>query len=131
MSKSELSEILTHYHSLECGGNFNGQRIAAKVLQSGFYWPSIFNDAHLFAKSCDRCQRTGNIGRRNEMPLKNILEVELFYVWGIDFMGLFPSSYGNKYILLAVNYVSKWVEAIPTITCDAKVVLCFIKSNIF
>ena len=44
-------------------------------------------------------------------------------------MGSFPSSYGHKYILLAVEYV--WVEAIPTITCDAKVVLCFIKSNIF
>ena len=65
------------------------------------------------------------------MPLTNILEVELFDVWGIDFVGLFPSSYGHKYILLAGDYVSKWVEAIPTITCDAKVVLRFIRSNIF
>ena len=126
-----MGEILTHCHSLKCGGHFNGQRTAAKVLQSGFYWPSIFKDAHLFAKSCDRCQRTGNIGRRNETPLTNILEVELFYVWGIDFMSLFPSSYGHKYILLAVDYMSKWVEAIPTITYDAKVVLRFIRSNIF
>ena len=46
-------------------------------------------------------------------------------------MGLFPSSYGHKYILLAVDYVSKWLESIPTITCDAKVVLHFIRSNIF
>ena len=126
-----MSEILTHCHSLECGGHFNGQRIVAKVLQSGFYWPSIFKDANLFAKSCDRCQRTENIGRRNETPLTNILEVEFFDVWGIDFIGLFPSSYGNKYILLAVDYMSKWVEAILTITCDAKVVLGFIRSNIF
>ena len=65
------------------------------------------------------------------MPLTYILEVELFYVWGIDFMGPFPSSYGHKYILLEMDYVSKGVEAIPTITCDAKVVLHFIKSNIF
>ena len=65
------------------------------------------------------------------MPLTNILEVELFDVWGIDFMGPFPSSYGNKYMILAVDYVSKWVEAIPTITCYAKVVLRFIRSNIF
>ena len=63
--------------------------------------------------------------------MTNILEVELFDVWGIDFMGPFPSSYGNKYILLAVDYVSKWVEVIPTITCDAKVVVHFIRSNIF
>ena len=50
------------------------------------------------------------------MPLKNVLKVKLFYVWGIDFMGPFPSSYGYKYILLVVDYVSKWVEAIPTTT---------------
>ena len=65
------------------------------------------------------------------MSLTNILEVELFDVWGIDFMSKFPLSYRNKYILLAVDYVSKWVEAIPTISCDAKVVLHFIRSYIF
>ena len=126
-----MGEILTHCHSLECGGHFIGQRTMAKVLQSGFYWPSIFKDAHLFSKSCDQCQRTGNIGRRNKMPLTSVLEVELFDVWGIDFMGSFPLFYGHKYILLVVDYVSKWVEAIPIITCDAKVVLHFIRSNIF
>ncbi|KAL4282794.1 hypothetical protein GQ457_16G017530 [Hibiscus cannabinus] len=62
---------------------------------------------------------------------KNILEVELFDVWGIDFMGPFPSSFGNLYILLAVDYVSKWVEAIATTHNDAKTVQRFIKKNIF
>ncbi|KAK8670109.1 hypothetical protein V6N13_104870 [Hibiscus sabdariffa] len=65
------------------------------------------------------------------MPLQNILEVELFDVWGIDFMGPFPSSFGNLYILLAVDYVSKWVEASATTHNDAKTVLKFIKKNIF
>ena len=51
-----------------------------------------------------------------------ILEVELFDLWGMDFMGPFPPSYNKLYILLAVDYVSKWVEAIPTRTKDAKVV---------
>ncbi|KAL4303456.1 hypothetical protein GQ457_10G011730 [Hibiscus cannabinus] len=73
----------------------------------------------------------GNISRRNEMPLQNILEVELFDVWGIDFMGPFPSSFGNLYILIAVDYVSKWVEAIATTHNDAKTVQRFIKKNIF
>ena len=49
----------------------------------------------------------------------------------IDFMGPFPSSYNNMYILLAVDYVSKWVESIATYTNDAKVVLNFLKRNIF
>ena len=72
--------ILLLCHSLECGGHFNGQRTTRKVLQSGFYWSTLFKDAHSFVKTYDRCQRTGNISRKNEMPLNSILEVELFDV---------------------------------------------------
>ena len=64
------------------------------------------------------------------MPLNNILEVEIFNVWGIDFMGPFPLSFGNLYILLVVDYVSKWVEAIATPRNDAKAVVKFIQENI-
>ena len=60
-----------------------------------------------------------------------ILEVELFDMWGMDFMGPFPSSFSNLYILLAVDYGSKWVEAIPTRTNDASVVSKFLRSHIF
>ncbi|KAH9793571.1 hypothetical protein KPL71_004566 [Citrus sinensis] len=76
------------------------------------------------------CQRMGSITRRNMMPLNPILVVEIFDVWGIGFMGPFPSSFGHQYILVAVDYVSKWVEAIPCRTNDHKVVIGFLKSNI-
>ena len=65
------------------------------------------------------------------MPLNSILQVELFDVWGIDFMGPFSFSCDNNYILLEVDYVSKWVESIRTVTCDAKVVLKFLLKHIF
>ena len=91
----------------------------------------MYQDARKFVEKCDKCQRVGNISKRNEMPLTNILEVELFDVWGIDFMGPFPSSFNNQYILVAVDYVSKWVEAIATQTNDSRVVIKFIKKNIF
>ena len=129
--EDEMHSILNHCHTLPCGGHFGGQRTAAKVLQSGFYWPSLFKDAHQFASTCDKCQQMGNISRKDEPPMHPILEVELFDLWGIDFMGPFPASYNNLYILLAVDYVSKWVEAIPTRTNDAKVVAQFLHSNIF
>ncbi|KAL4291034.1 hypothetical protein GQ457_14G013820 [Hibiscus cannabinus] len=129
--EKEQHMILEQCHSAPYGGHFGGNRTSAKVLQSGFYWPTLHKDAQLFCQQCDRCQRTGNISKRNEMPLQNILEVELFDVWGIDFMGPFPSSFGNLYILLAVDYVSKWVEAIETTHNDAKTVQRFIKKNIF
>ena len=71
-----------------------------------------------------------NISRRNEMPLKGILVVQIFYVWGIDFMKPFPSSFGNIYILLTVDYVSKWVEASACPKNDAITVVGFIQRNI-
>ena len=126
-----MGSILAHCHSLECRGHFGGNRTAAKVLQSGLYWPTLFRDAHAYASAYDRCQRMGIIFRRDETPLKSILEVELFDVWGIDVMGPFLSSSNNKYILLVVDYVSKWVEAIATQTNDVKVVLTFLRKNIF
>ncbi|KAL4369653.1 hypothetical protein GQ457_05G021940 [Hibiscus cannabinus] len=129
--EEEQQMILEQCHSAPYGGHFGGNRTAGKVLQSGFYWPTLHKDAQLFCQQCDRCQRTGNISKRNKMPLQNILEVELFDVWGIDFMGPFPSSFGNLYILLAIDYVSKWVEAVATTPNDAKTVQRFIKKNIF
>lgn len=101
------------------------------MLQSDFFWPNLFKDARNFVLACDRCQRTGNISKRDEIPLHGILEVELFDVWGIDFMGPFPSSYGNKYILVGVDYVSKWVEAMASLTNDASVVVKLLKKFIF
>nr|CAN74623.1 hypothetical protein VITISV_024821 [Vitis vinifera] len=102
-----------------------------KVIQSGFWWPSLFKDAHSMCKGCDRCQRLGKLTRRNMMPLNPILIVDVFDVWGIDFMGPFPMSFGHSYILVEVDYVSKWVEAIPCRSNDHKVVLKFLKDNIF
>ena len=65
------------------------------------------------------------------MPRNFILEIEEFDCWGIDFMGPFPPSYRNEYILVAVDYVSKWVEAIASPTNDARVVTKMFKTIIF
>ncbi|KAL6312026.1 hypothetical protein AAG906_027218 [Vitis piasezkii] len=117
--EQEQSGILSHCHDNACG-----------VIQLGFGGP-LFKDAHSMCKGCDRCQRLGKLTRRNMMPLNPILIVDVFDVWGIDFMGPFPMSFGHSYILVGVDYVSKWVEAIPCRSNDHKVVLKFLKDNIF
>ncbi|KAL5562708.1 hypothetical protein UlMin_032455 [Ulmus minor] len=76
--EEEMESILRHCHSREVGGHFGGTKTAAKVLQSGFYWPSLFKDAFKFVSMCDDCQRSGNISWRHEMPLNNILIIDLF-----------------------------------------------------
>ena len=131
MSEGEQEGILSHCHDSACGGHFASQKTAVKVLQAGFYWPSLFKDAYTMCKQCDKCQRMGKISRRHMMPLNPILVVELFDVWGIDFMGPFPTSFGYTYILVGVDYVSKWVEAMPCRVVDHKAVLKFLKENIF
>nr|GFB75273.1 reverse transcriptase domain-containing protein [Tanacetum cinerariifolium] len=88
----------------------------------------IYKDAFELVKRCDSCQRQGKVSQRDEMPQNFIQICEIFDVWGIDFMGLFPSSKGNKYILVAVDYLSKWVEAKALPTNNARVVVKFLKS---
>nr|GFB61043.1 reverse transcriptase domain-containing protein [Tanacetum cinerariifolium] len=97
-------------------------------FDSGFYWPSIYKDAFELVKRCDSCQRRGKVSQKDEMPQNFIQICEIFDVWGIDFMGLFPSSKENKYILVAVDYLSKWVEAKALPINNARVVVKFLKS---
>ncbi|GJY27685.1 reverse transcriptase domain-containing protein [Tanacetum coccineum] len=87
-------------HNGPTGGHHGANYTAKKVFNSGFYWLTIYRDAH----------------------------DTIFDVWGIDFMGPFLSSRGNKYILVAVDYLSKWVEAKALPTNDARVVVNFLKS---
>ncbi|RVW94478.1 Pro-Pol polyprotein [Vitis vinifera] len=100
--------------------------LAKKIFASRAY---LSKEEEVFLRS--QMSRVGNISRKNEMPLTNILQIELFDVWGIDFMGPFPSSYANRFISVVVDYVSKWVEAKALQTNDARVVVKFLKKNIF
>ncbi|XP_058211706.1 uncharacterized protein LOC131323883 [Rhododendron vialii] len=112
---------------------YKRRRFLHEVRMFSYDDPYLFNlhkDASHFCVACERCQKLESVTRKDEMPLTNILVVEIFDNWGIDFMGPFPVSFGNLYILLAVDYVSKWVEAIATRTNDAKVVVEFHKDNI-
>ena len=131
MPNDEQIRILTFCHSEACGGHFSARKTVDKILQAGFYWPTLFKDCFGFCKMCAQCQQSGGVTKRNMMPLTPILIIEIFYCWGIDFMGPFPPSSLYLYIILYVDYVSKWVEAIPTRTNDHRVVLKFIKEHIF
>ncbi|GJY24398.1 reverse transcriptase domain-containing protein, partial [Tanacetum coccineum] len=127
----EALEILKACHEGPTGGHHSANITARKVFGAGFFWPTIYKDAYELIKSCDACQRQGKISHHDEMPQSGIQVCEIFDVWGIDFMGPFPSSRGNKYILVAVDYLSKWVEAKALPTNDARVVVKILKSLFF
>nr|GEW78627.1 reverse transcriptase domain-containing protein [Tanacetum cinerariifolium] len=124
----EAVDILMACHNGPIGGHHGTNYTARKVIDSSFYWLTIYRDAHDMVKSCDSCQRQGKISQKDEMPQNAIQVCEIFDVWGIDFMRPFLSSRGNKYILVAIDYLSKWVEAKALPTNDARVVVKFLKS---
>ncbi|GJY77500.1 reverse transcriptase domain-containing protein, partial [Tanacetum coccineum] len=100
MAGDEILKILAHCHSGPTGGHHSASITRRKVYEAGFYWPGIFKDAKDYVMKCDA---------------------------RLDFMGPFPDSRDNNYILVAVDYVSKWVEAQSLPINDARVVVTFLK----
>lgn len=112
MQENEIFGVLNAYHSKPYGGNFPNNRTTYKVLRSGYYWPSLFKDAKKFVSSCDTCQRMGRLVPSDEMPLQTQISIEPFEKWALDFMVLIsPMSKKKKYILVFINYVTKWLES--------------------
>lgn len=124
----EMEKILEQFYSSSYGDHFSAVKISWKVLQSGFYLPTLFNDINTFVCKCNWCQHSCNISNHNEFPLNFILEVVIFYVWGIDFIEF--SLFLNRYISRVINYVSKWLQVLALPTNDTWVVVSFLKKNI-
>ncbi|GKG38987.1 reverse transcriptase domain-containing protein, partial [Tanacetum coccineum] len=93
LTGQEAFEILKACHEGPIGGHHSANLTAQKVFDAGFFWPTIYRDAHTMIKSCDTCQRQGKISQRDKMPQNAIQVCEIFDVWGIDFMGPFLSSW--------------------------------------
>jgi hypothetical protein len=131
MPSEERVEILRKCHSAEYGGHYSHFITQEKVWSSGFYCAEMHEDTKRYVASCPECQRTGNISQRNSMPLKYNLQIDLVDVCGIDFMGPFKNSHGYEYILVMVDYVSKWVEAMPCRKTSTEESITMIKNMIF
>ncbi|GJT90801.1 putative ribonuclease H-like domain-containing protein [Tanacetum coccineum] len=127
ISGPETRTILDQCHHGPTGGHYGPNITAKKVLDFGFYWPTIIKEAHTLVRLCEACQKTRNISKRDEMPFYNIQVCEIFDIWGIDFMGPFSKYYKFEYISSAGDYVSKWAEAQALPTNEARVVVTFLK----
>src|SRR5438270_1063966 len=108
----QFQRILEHCHLLQADGHHGAVRTASRVLQSGFYWPTLEEDAHNFVSNCEACQGTGNLVMRPMKPLNWVNEIDAYDVWEVSLMGPLLHSDKREFILVAVDYASQWAEII-------------------
>ena len=129
----EVHKCLTMLHDEGPGGHYGVDSTAKKVLAAGYWWPTLHRDVDLYVKGCDACQRSGKTNVTTHWPLTPIMPLSPAEKWGIDFVGPFNHTshpHKNKYILIATDYATKWVEAAATKKDDADTVARFMWENI-
>jgi hypothetical protein len=130
--EEEIPEILRSCHDGPCGGHFSNKRTTYKVLHPGYYWPSIFKDATKYVRSYDSFQRIGRPTSSDKIPLQTQVMIEPFEKWALNFVGpISPMSRRKNYILVCMDYVTKWVEAKALFRATEKSVVEFIYEDIF
>ncbi|GJR16221.1 reverse transcriptase domain-containing protein [Tanacetum coccineum] len=105
--------------------------MVAKAIRFGYYWPTMHKDARNIIRKCDDCQTHQPVPRNPQQNLTPITSPWPFYKWGIDISGLFPEAQGKvKFLIVAIDYFTKWIEAKPVATITRSQVKKFVWDNI-
>eukprot|EP00253_Pinus_taeda_P011829 PITA_11829 len=114
--EDEAQRVVEDFHRGDCGGYLFWKTTANNILRVGYYWPSLFSDVYKVVKNCHECQIFQGKQKLQPLPLKPIEVSTPFQQWGLDFIGEIhlASSGQHQWILMATNYFTKWIEAIPT-----------------
>lgn len=128
----ESLEILKQVHEGVCGAHQSGVKMRWLIRRYGYYWPSILKDCIKYSKGCQPCQKHGYIQRMPADELHSIIKPWPFRGWAMDLIGKIypPSSKGHSFILVATDFFTKWIEAVPLKKAEQKDVIDFVKENI-
>ena len=119
--------VLREVHEGICGNHIGARTLAGKVLRQGYYWPTILKDATDLVKKCRICQEHAKISRLPSEPLTSITSPWPFQQWGMDILGPLPIGKGQcKFIIVAVDYFTKWAEAEPLATITEQKIRNFV-----
>ncbi|XP_010666430.2 uncharacterized protein LOC104883586 [Beta vulgaris subsp. vulgaris] len=123
VTANEATKIIEEIHEGICGNHIGGKALALKALRAGFYWPTMLTDAQTYVKKCDKCQRFAPVINQPANDLQPILNPIPFAQWRMDIIGPFtPAFGGRKFLIVGIDYFTKWIEAEPTakITANQK-----------
>ena len=113
--KDDADKVMQEFHGGDCGGHLYWKTTINKIMRVGFYWPTLFPDIHKMVTSCHKCQIFKGKIKLLPLPLKPISIESPFQQWGLDFIGEIhpPSSAQHKWILIATDQFTKWIESTP------------------
>ncbi|GAU51366.1 hypothetical protein TSUD_134070 [Trifolium subterraneum] len=131
VEETRVEFILQEIHEGINGQHIGGRSHARKALRAGYYWPMMQNDAKDHVLKCDKCQRHGDMHIAPANELKTLISPWPFAWWGMDILGPFPTASRQvKYLIVAVDYFTKWIEAEPLVKIGAAHILRFFKRNV-
>ncbi|GJY74232.1 reverse transcriptase domain-containing protein [Tanacetum coccineum] len=105
--------------------------VVRKAIRQGYYWPTMHADAKTEVDKCDSCQIHSLIPRLSKTFMTSIMAPWPFYQWGMDILGPLTSARGGaKFVVMDINYFTKWVEAKPLVKIIGKEVIRFVMDNI-
>jgi hypothetical protein len=131
LTHEEAVIMLKDFHTRACGGHFSGLATTQKILRAGYFWPTLIKDCIKSVKKCHPCQFFSQKMRAHPTPMFPVIIVGPFTKWGIDYTTCNPPlARGHCYIIIAVDYFTKWVEAMPTFKDDGETATLFLFNQI-
>ena len=123
----EVDYIMREVQEGVCGNHFWSRSLVHKLIRVGYYWPTMQKDAIAYIKMCDKCQRFANLIWQPSKKLTPIMALWPFVQWGLDIIGPFPTTMRQlKFLVVGINYFTKWVEAEALATITERNVWCFV-----
>jgi hypothetical protein len=131
LSRTEGIELMKEIHAGLCGSHIGSRPLLGKVFRQGFYWPKVASDATDLVQKCENCQKCARDQKQPSSLTQLIQPTWPLQRWGLDLLGPLPPAQGNlKYVVVAVEYFSKWIEAKPLATITSVTVQKFFWQNI-
>jgi ribonuclease HI len=131
LSRTEGMELKKEIHVGLCGSHIGSRPLLGKVFRQGFYWPKAASDAVELVQKCEGCQKCARDQKQPSSLTQLIQPTWPLQRWGLDLLGPLPPAQGNlKYVVVVVEYFSKWIEAKPLATITLVTVQKFFWQNI-
>jgi hypothetical protein len=131
LTEAEIG-VIDEFHEGVCGGHHVWRATAYNISRVGYYWPKLFTKVNERVRARNSCQLFSSKQKLSSLPLIPVKDEAPFQQWGLNFIGEIhlQSSDQHRWILIAIDYFTKWVEAIPTRNATDSVAINFLEENI-